>query len=63
MIDFSKYVNKELFVRKKMTNFIEKLFKFLGYSFDHDRYKNILYSEDNVRNQMEEKVKNSYDAY
>ena len=37
MIDFSKYVNKELFVRKKMTNFIEKLFKFLGYSFDHDR--------------------------
>ena len=55
--------NKRIFVRKKIGNFLEKLLRYCGYIFDHDIFKKIIYSEDEYRTPIEEKIKNTYDAY
>ena len=55
--------NKRIFVRKKIGNFLEKLLRYCGYIFDHDIFKKIIYSEDEYRTPIEEKIKNAYDAY
>jgi predicted nucleotidyltransferase len=55
--------NKEILVRKKITNFVEKIFKSYAYHFDHDRFKKVCYGEDCFRSLDEEKFKNYYDAY
>ncbi len=55
--------NKRIFVRKKISNFLEKALRHCGYDFDHDVFKKIIYSEDEYRTPGEEKIKNSYDAY
>lgn len=55
--------NKRVFVRKKIANFLEKTLRYCGYDFDHDVFKKIIYSEDEYRTPVEEKIKNSYDAY
>ena len=54
--------NKRIFVRKKIGNFLEKLLRYCGYIFDHDIFKKIIYSEDEYRTPIEEKIKNTYDA-
>lgn len=54
---------KELIVRKKVSSFIEKTFRYLGYDFRHDVYKKIIYGEDSVKTTLEEKIKSYYDAY
>ncbi len=55
--------NKRVLVRKKIANFLEKILRYCGYDFDHDRFKKIIYSEDEYRSPVEEKMKNAYDAY
>ncbi|MDE7263708.1 MAG: hypothetical protein K2N64_03515 [Anaeroplasmataceae bacterium] len=55
--------NKRIFVRKKICNFLEKMLRYCGYDFDHDVFKKIIYSEDEYRTPVEEKIKSSYDAY
>jgi len=55
--------NKELIVRKRIANFLEKLLKF--YENDdvrHDLYKGIVYSEIEAVTFREEKYKNLYDG-
>lgn len=59
----NKYKKNELLVRKRMAAFVEKMFRFLGYDFRHDLYKQIVYSETEVQTPLEEKIKNYYDAY
>ena len=54
---------KELIVRKKVASFIENFFRYLGYDFRHDIYKKIIYSEISFDTELEEKIKNFYDAY
>lgn len=53
----------ELIVRKRITAFVEKVFRFLGYDFRHDLYKQIVYGEAEMQTPLEEKIKNNYDAY
>ena len=55
--------NKRIFVRKKIANFLEKALRYCGYEFDHDGFKKIIYSEDEYRTPVEEKIKSTYDAY
>ena len=55
--------NKRVLVRKKIANFLEKALRYCGYDFDHDVFKKIIYSEDEYRTPVEEKIKSSYDAY
>lgn len=55
--------NKRILVRKKIANFLEKALRYCGYDFDHDVFKKIIYSEDEYRTPVEEKIKSSYDAY
>lgn len=55
--------NKELIVRKRMSAFIEKAFRFCGYDFRHDDYKRVVYGESEYRTPFEEKFKAMYDAY
>ncbi len=55
--------NKRIFVRKKISNFLEKALRYCGYDFDHDVFKKIVYSEDEYRTPVEEKIKSTYDAY
>lgn len=55
--------NKRILVRKKIANFLEKVLRYCGYDFDHDAFKKVIYSEDEYRTPVEEKIKNSYDAY
>ena len=55
--------NKRILVRKKIANFLEKTLRYCGYDFDHDVFKKIIYSEDEYRTPVEEKIKSSYDAY
>lgn len=55
--------DKRIFVRKKICNFLEKLLRYCGYDFDHDVFKKIIYSEDEYKTPVEEKIKNCYDAY
>ena len=54
---------KELIVRKRLAGFVEKLFRYLNYDFGHDVYKQIIYGETACRTPVEEKLKNSHDAY
>lgn len=64
MNEYSDLVTgKELVVRKKVSSFIEKTFRYLGYDFRHDIYKKIIYGEDSVKTSLEEKIKSYYDAY
>ncbi len=53
----------ELIVRKKLTQFIEKYFRYLGYDFRHTLFKQIVYMEVPIQTQLEQTLKNSYDAY
>ncbi len=39
------FKNCELLVRKRITAFVEKVFRFLGYDFRHYLYKKIVYGE------------------
>ena len=55
--------NKEVLVRKRMSAFIEALFQFYGYNFRHDDYKQFIYAEAGVKTPLEEKIKQTYDAY
>ena len=55
----SKY---ELVVRKKISQFIEKEFRFFGIDFDHDEYKKIVYGEKGTNVPLYEKLKSFYDA-
>ncbi len=53
----------ELIVRKKLTQFIEKYFCYLGYDFRHTLFKQIVYMETPIQTQLEQMLKNSYDAH
>ena len=55
--------NKELIVRKKVVNSIEKLIKHFGYDFRHDLYKEIVYMEKEFKTPLEERVKSYFDGY
>ncbi len=55
--------DKRIFVRKKIVNFLEKILRYCGYDFNHDTFKSIVYSEDEYKTPVEEKIKNLYDAY
>lgn len=55
--------NKRIFVRKRIANFLEKALRYCGYEFDHDVFKKIIYSEEEYKTPVEEKIKSSYDAY
>lgn len=62
-INLDKFNRKELFVRKMLASFIEKIFNFLGYKLEHDRVKKVLYVEDACRGSDEIYIKRAYDAY
>lgn len=53
----------ELIVRKKVSAFIEKQFRYFGYDFDHDEYKKVTYGEKGISTPLEEKLKSYFDAY
>ncbi len=53
----------ELIVRKKLTQFVEKHFRYLGYDFRHTLFKQIVYMETPIQTKLEEKMKSAYDAY
>lgn len=53
----------ELIIRKKLTQFIEKYFRYLDYDFRHTLFKQIVYMETSIQTKLEEKMKSSYDAY
>ncbi len=57
------FFDKELIVRKKLTSFIEKLFKYYKYDFEHNIFKKVVYGEDYFKTPLEEKFKTYYDAY
>ncbi len=62
--EFTKLTQgKELIVRKRIANFLEKLLRHFEYDFAHDTYKKIVYSEITPSTPLEEKIKNYYDAY
>ena len=58
-----KTKNKELIVRKKVVNSIEKLIKHFGYDFRHDLYKEIVYMQKEIKTPLEERVKSYFDGY
>ena len=62
-INLEKFKGKELFVRKMLASFIEKIFNYNGYDLEHDRIKKVLYAEDAFKSDDEEKIKRAYDAY
>ena len=49
--------NKETIVRKRITNFIEKLFKYIKADFRHDIYKAIVSCEEECITDLEIKMK------
>lgn len=53
----------ELIVRKKLSQFIEKEFRYFNLDFNHDTYKKIVYGEIGAQTPLEEKLKAYYDAY
>lgn len=59
----NKYKNKELIVRKVTAAFVEKIFRFCGYDFNHDEFKKVIYNEENYKTDTLEKMKRYYDAY
>ena len=54
---------KELIPRKKVTSVIEKMLRYLGYDFLHDRYKEIVYLEATPVTIEEHYIKSLYDGY
>ena len=52
-----------LISRKKVSQFIEKQFRYFGYDFNHDEYKKIVYGEKDFTTPLEEQLKSYYDAY
>ena len=60
---FNTESGTELIVRKKLSQFIEKYFRYLGYDFRHTLFKQIIYMETSIQTKLEEKMKSSYDAY
>lgn len=64
MNEFTEIKNGyELIVRKKLSAFIEKTLRSLGYLFSHDTFKKIIYSEIEPKGEFEEMCKDYYDAY
>ena len=63
MIDATKYSTKELFVRKKIASFIEKIIRYFGNDVRHDIFKAVVYGEIGAATKSEEILKNYYDAY
>ena len=63
MEKIEKFNNKEVFVRKNIAGFVEKVCNFFGYDLNHDRFKKVAYNEDGFNNSKEEKAKRIYDAY
>ena len=59
----NKAKNKELIVRKRISLFIEKIFRFFEYDFRHDIYKGITNLEFGAETEVEEKIKNFHDAF
>lgn len=57
------FKNCELLVRKRIAALIENVFRYLGYDFRHDLYKQIVYGEAETETPFEDKIKNYYDAY
>lgn len=55
--------NKETIVRKRITNFIEKLFNHIKFEFYHDRFKKVVYCEDGFITESEIKMKMAYDSF
>ncbi len=55
--------DKELIVRKRVVNFLEKIFKYLGYEFRHDNYKEVAYGEKCFLTPLEERAKSYIDAF
>lgn len=53
----------ELIVRKKVSQFIEKEFRFFGIDFNHDDYKKMVYGEIGTQTPLDEKLKSFYDAF
>ncbi len=62
-MNFNIESGTELIIRKKLAQFIEKYFHYLGYDFRHTLFKQIIYMETDVQTKLEEKIKSSYDAY
>lgn len=54
---------KELIPRKKVTSIIEKILRYLGYDFLHDRYKEIVYLESTPITSEEHYIKSLYDGF
>ncbi len=64
MIDLLDLItNKETIVRKRVTNFIEKMFNFMDFDFKHDTFKSIVYGEEAYVSNLEEKFKRVYDSF
>jgi len=55
--------NIELSSKKRNANFIEKLFRYLKFDFDHDTYKDIINERKEPNNDCEKRMKIIYDAY
>ena len=60
---FNTESGTELIVRKKLSQFIEKYFRYLDYDFRHTLFKQIIYMETSIQTKLEEKMKSAYDAY
>lgn len=54
--------NKELIVRKRISSFLEKIYRYFDYDFDHARYKKIIYNEEQYFSNYEAKIKSYYDG-
>lgn len=63
MINAQKYADKEIYVRKRIVSFIEKIIRFFGNDIRHDVFKSIVYSEAPAATEGERMLKNYYDAY
>ncbi len=55
--------NCELIVSKKLGKLIEKILRYYDMDISHERFKAIIYCQDEFQTSLEEKVKNYYDAY
>ena len=56
-------IDKELIVRKVVISFIEKIFRFFGYDFNHDEFKAVIYCDKEYNTNTLEKIKRYYDGY
>ncbi len=53
----------ELIVHKKVGKLIEKIVNFYELNLSHERFKAVIFNQDEFQTGLEEKVKNYYDAY